>query len=94
MRETKSSIISHGEKMPKAQTLKQKAFNKAVSTERKFNTAINALYKAPNGSRTQKVANVALSQLTPSKDVRKAAMLWNKYSDIKRTAEGKWKKYK
>ena len=94
MRETKSSIISHGERMPKTQTLKQKAFNKAVSTERKFNTAMSAFNRASNGSRAQKIADFALSQLTPSKDVRKAVMLWNKYSDIKRAAEGKWKKYK
>lgn len=77
---------------PKATSLKTRAFNKAVSTERKFNTAINAFYKAKDGSRTQRVADWALRRLTPSKDVRRAVQLWNSYDGIRRAASSKWKR--
>lgn len=76
---------------PKATSLKTRAFNKAVGTERKFNTAMNAFSRAKDGSRTQRIADWALRRLTPSKDVRRATQLWNSYSEIRRVASGRWK---
>lgn len=77
---------------PKATGLKTRAFNKAVSTERKFNTAMSAYYRAKDGSRTQRIVDWAFRRLTPSKDARRATKLWNSYSEIMRVASGRWKR--
>lgn len=82
-------------KMPQTKSIAQRQYDKVVATEKAFNAAIKAFYKAAPWSRTQKIADKQLSKLTPSKEARKLEKLWWSYEKAYKEANGKksWKKF-
>lgn len=85
--------MATAKRAPKATGMKTRAFNKAVSSEKKFNSTMNTLYNSKAWSRTEKVAQGALKRITPYKDSKKYEKLWWDYNDIYRKLKGIWKSF-
>ena len=87
-------MVAKGKTMPQAKSVTQRQFDKVVATEKAFNSAIKAFYKAAEWSKAQKIADKQLSKLTPSKEARKLEELWWNYQAAYNKANGIWKRLK
>lgn len=83
-----------GKTMPKAKSLTTRQFNKVVTTERKFNTAIKALRNSTPWSRTERLAEGQLKRLTPYKDAVKLVRMWWDYHKAYNKANRIWSRLK
>ena len=83
-----------GKTMPKAKSLTKRQFDKVVTTERKFNTAVNALHNSKPWSRTEKLAEGQLKRLTPYKDATKLVKMWWNYHKAYNKANKIWSRLK